>query len=156
MKMFSAAEADLLARIRKARKARGWSLTEFEQQSQGSIKAVVLGSYERGSRALSLRKLLQICEVLEIPLDEFLPATSARSKSSRLVLDVRALTKAQDARGVTLQRFVNQIAQRRGDWNREVISLRTDDFSLLSTVIFKDEELMLPYLINNNLLIRVK
>jgi transcriptional regulator with XRE-family HTH domain len=156
MKVLSAAEADLLARIRKARKARGWSLTEFEQQSQGSIKAVVLGSYERGSRALSLRKLLQICEVLEIPLDEFLPAASARTKTNRLVLDVRGLTKAQDAPGVTLQRFVNQMAQRRGDWNREVISLRTDDFALLSTVIFKDEELMLPYLINNNLLIRVK
>ena len=44
--------------IRLARKQKGWTLKEVEEQSQGRWKAVVIGSYERCDRALSLNKAI--------------------------------------------------------------------------------------------------
>ena len=47
-------------RLRDLRRSRGLTLDQCESMSGGVIKAVVLGSYERGTRAISLARLTQL------------------------------------------------------------------------------------------------
>ena len=45
------------ARLRAIRQQQGLSLQRVEQRSQGAWKAVVVGSYERGDRAVTVADL---------------------------------------------------------------------------------------------------
>ena len=49
-------------RLRSIRRAQSLSLNDVEIASNGAIKAVVLGSYERGSRSLSVKRAIQIAK----------------------------------------------------------------------------------------------
>ena len=57
-------------RLRAMRLARSWSLSDVEVRSNGLLKAVVLGSYERSSRTLSVRRAIQIAELYDIPIEQ--------------------------------------------------------------------------------------
>src|SRR5690606_22454217 len=48
------------ARLREARRARGLTLQDVEERSGGRWKAVVIGSYERGDRAVSAARLTEL------------------------------------------------------------------------------------------------
>lgn len=52
--------------LRKGRKAKGMSLAQFEQYTNGDIKAVVMGSYERGDRQPTFKRVMDIFEYLGI------------------------------------------------------------------------------------------
>jgi len=59
----------ILQRLRLVRKIKGWTLNEVEQYSHGEVCAVVLGSWERGTRKPSLERLLILCnEIYRVPL----------------------------------------------------------------------------------------
>jgi transcriptional regulator with XRE-family HTH domain len=140
--------ASVAKRIRALRKARGWTLHDVETQTGGSIKAVVMGSYERGSRALSLARSIEIANLFAIPIANLLgdfSRTDATATAS-LTIDQRRLTQMIAAGGdemaLVLQPFISAIAARRGDWNGEVLTLRASDFDTL-TLIF---QLTLPEL----------
>jgi transcriptional regulator with XRE-family HTH domain len=45
------------ARLRAIRQQQGLTLQQVEEMSEGRWKAVVVGSYERGDRAVSVAKL---------------------------------------------------------------------------------------------------
>ena len=74
--------------LRELRRNKGYTLDEFERLSNGAVKAVVLGSYERGTRAISLARIEQLAELYEVPVDYFFsPSTvKANSETSRLIL----------------------------------------------------------------------
>jgi len=81
-------------RLRAARLSLGWSLADFEIHSAGSITAVAMGSYERGTRALSITKLLTICDIFQISLIHILaPVQELTSvdSSRRRATDIRNL-----------------------------------------------------------------
>jgi transcriptional regulator with XRE-family HTH domain len=87
--------ATVALRIRALRKARGWTLHDVESRSSGSIKAVVMGSYERGSRALSLARSIEIANLFGIPLANLLgdfSRTNALSPET-LTIDQRRLAE---------------------------------------------------------------
>jgi transcriptional regulator with XRE-family HTH domain len=135
-------------RIRTLRKGRGWTLHDVETQTSGSIKAVVMGSYERGSRALSLARSIEIANLFGIPIANLLGDFSRTDASAgaSLTIDQRRLTElvsnGHDARIPIFQSFISAIAARRGDWNGEVLTLRASDFDTL-TLVF---EITLPEL----------
>ena len=52
-------------RLRAIRQQQGLSLQRVEEKSGGKWKAVVVGSYERGDRAVTVAKLAQL-ELLEV------------------------------------------------------------------------------------------
>lgn len=59
----------VLQRLRTVRKVKGWTLHEVEEYSHGEVCAVVLGSWERGTRKPSLERLLKLCEeIYRVPL----------------------------------------------------------------------------------------
>jgi len=57
-------------------------------------KAVVVGSYERGDRAVTVQKLAELAEFYGVPVSELLPAEPRRAHSVRhpkLVIDLERL-----------------------------------------------------------------
>ena len=133
--------SSISARIRRQRKARSLTLQDIERLSAGRIKAVVMGSYERGSRAISLARAIEIANLFSIPLTELIeePSTRISGEGALLILDLRKL-RGIDSMKVTdeiakLRSFANAICAKRRDWNGEVLTLRSGDLDTLTLVM---------------------
>ena len=77
--------------LREIRRVKSLSLSDVEELSKGALKAVVLGSYERGTRSLSVRRAIQIANLYEVPLEALLTGQGAtRSyQVERVMIDLR-------------------------------------------------------------------
>jgi transcriptional regulator with XRE-family HTH domain len=69
-------------RLRAIRQQQGLTLQEVEAVSGGKWKAVVVGSYERGDRAVSVAKLAELGDFYNVPVSELLPTTFAEMEPS--------------------------------------------------------------------------
>jgi len=137
----------ICARIRAIRISKGLSLTDVEKASARRIRAVVLGSYERGDRALSVKKAIDIAEFYGVPLTYLLEQPVAAEGVIRPpVIDLRRIrtimadTQAMDSIPSELRTiftFISGIVALRNDWNGEVLSMRTSDISLLAMTLGK-------------------
>ncbi|MGH3744974.1 MAG: transcriptional regulator BldD [Mycobacteriales bacterium] len=130
------------ARLRAIRAQQGLSLHGVEEKSHGRWKAVVVGSYERGDRAVTVQRLAELAEVYGVPVAELLPAAPAtptppRDAAPRLVLDLEKLTGVPPERGAALTRYAATIQSQRGDYNGRVLSIRQEDLRSLA-VIYDD------------------
>ncbi len=56
------------ARLRQIRVQQGLSLHGVEAKSQGRWKAVVIGSYERGDRAVTAQRLSELAAFYRVPI----------------------------------------------------------------------------------------
>jgi transcriptional regulator with XRE-family HTH domain len=65
-------------KLRMIRKSKGWSLQDVERNSNGKWKAVVIGSYERSDRAISLKKAISLMEFYQVPISELFPQITQR------------------------------------------------------------------------------
>lgn len=119
-------------RLRQLREARQLTLIEVERLSQGAISAVALGSYERGDRKINVAKLIEIAKLYQMPTSEFFGKKNSRVDPKRITIDIRAIIKSEEPKAVLVIKVLREIAQRRGDWNGEVISLRSSDLDNLS------------------------
>ena len=136
---------DIRIRIRATRLALGWSLADFEEHAAGTIIAVAMGSYERGTRTLSITKLLTICDIFQISLIHILaPVQELRSadSSSRHIYDLRALQGLPPtAEKSHLLAYIHQIIMERGDWKGAVVSLRATDIENLELIFAASQEI---------------
>lgn len=136
-------EAHCAQKLRELRRAKGITLNQFEKLSNGAIKAVVLGSYERGTRAISLARLEELAEIYEVPIQYFWneKLTHESPHQERLIFDLRRLRKSQDISHsiAPVERFLATIARKRSDWNGEVMSIRANDSETLSLLCDLDE-----------------
>lgn len=128
--------ADICLKLRHIRNAQNLTLFEVEKLSGGRIKAVVLGSYERGARSLSVKRALEIAALYGIPADELFRGAPRKeiSDPAKRTLDVRQLKKnfQQSAALTAVAHFAGEMQKRRNDWNGELISLRNTDFEILA------------------------
>lgn len=60
-------------RLREVRKRFNLSLQAVEEKSGGTWKAVVIGSYERGDRAITVRRMLALADFYGVPAASLLP-----------------------------------------------------------------------------------
>jgi transcriptional regulator with XRE-family HTH domain len=139
--------AQINATLRAIRRSKSLSLSDVEAMSEGRIKAVVLGSYERGARSLSVSRALQIAELYQVPISEIFGqlATSGEGSAGKMILDLRLISKrvAQEGRQdlekyERLLSLLQRIVRDRQDWNGEVISLRHTDIATLA-LLFDDD-----------------
>ena len=143
-------------RLRHIRQQQGLTLKQVEIRSRGQWKAVVLGSYERCVRAISLAKAQQLCEFYGVPLISLFaePASLEIGNFEHgLILDLRALRQQRE----NPDRFTHQIfdvahwiASLRDDWNGEVLSLRKSDHETLMILTKKTKSELAQALTNRS------
>ena len=141
-------------RLRHIRQQQGLTLKQVEIRSRGQWKAVVVGSYERGVRALSLAKAEQLCNFYGVPLSSILNEPQKGEIGNLdlgLTLDLRAIRQQlNNPDRFTHQVFdvVHWIASLRNDWNGEVLSLRKSDQEILMILTKKTRPELAQSLIN--------
>lgn len=154
------------ARIRSIRISQGLSLSDVESASNHTIRAVVLGSYERGDRALSVKKAITIAAFYGVPLSYLLEEPVRSSEApAQLVVDLRAVRKliADDAQVASASpavkiiiQFLSALIVLRNDWNGEILSMRASDLQHLSMSQARSNEEIIQILRENHLLLEAK
>jgi transcriptional regulator with XRE-family HTH domain len=127
-------EAQCARRLRQIRRERGFTLGEIESMSKGEIKSVVLGSYERGTRAISMARLHQLAEFYSLPIEYFLRTNAEKRNAELITFDLRRVRGYQgdDLPLLQLRNLLADRAQQRGDWRGEVITVRKSDLEILA------------------------
>lgn len=125
------------ARLRAIRAQQHLSLHGVERKSDGRWKAVVVGSYERGDRAVSVQRLAELAEFYGVPVGELLPKEHAHAgisapTLSKIVLNLERLQTAPQEEAAQLVRFVAAIQRQRGDYGNRVLSIRAEDLRSLA------------------------
>ena len=125
------------ARLRAIRTQQGLSLHGVEEKSRGRWKAVVVGSYERGDRAVTVQRLSELAEFYGVPVAELLPggiSAGAAEPPPRLVIDLEQLQHVPEDQAAPLARYAATIQSQRGDYNGRVLSIRQEDLRSLAVI----------------------
>jgi transcriptional regulator with XRE-family HTH domain len=122
-------------RLRAIRRARGLRLQDVEVRSGGRFKAVVVGSYERGDRAVAAHRLAALASFYDVPLQDVLPdgvGTRRPHAADEVALAVDELRRRDDPELAPLSRLVHHVQWLRGDYNGRILTLRGDDLRTLA------------------------
>jgi len=125
------------SRLRAIRTQQGLSLHGVEEKSEGRWKAVVVGSYERGDRAVTVQRLAELADFYGVPVSALLPEGAPQGSSEpppRLVLDLERLQEVPAEKAGPLDRYAKTIQSQRGDYNGRVLSIRADDLRTLAVI----------------------
>jgi len=143
-------------RMRAARKKRGSTIAEMAEV--GKINAVVIGSYERGSRNMPISRLGDVARILGVDVAYLLgqPPTQLSSVFP-LTLDLRAISRPNFTNPARLALLVNYcagIVRIRSDWNGEVLSIRESDLMDMSFAMGIEQTELFQWLTAENYLIK--
>jgi len=142
-------------RMREARKKRGWTIAQMAQI--GELKAVVIGSYERGSRNMPISRLGEIAKILGVDVDFLLGQPTVRHDVvTSLTIDLRALSRPSYTHPSWLAVLITYcagIVKKRNDWNGEVLSLRDSDALYLSFSLGVEQAELMNWLMREKYLI---
>jgi transcriptional regulator with XRE-family HTH domain len=131
-------EARCAELLRQLRKKRGMTLRECEEESGGRFKAVVMGSYERGTRAISLERLQEIADFYHVPIQYFMGDSNPSSNdlNEKVTFDLRKmkLASAFDPSIERLTKMLSIFISKRSDWNGELLTIRRSDNELLEVI----------------------
>jgi transcriptional regulator with XRE-family HTH domain len=116
-------------RLRLIRESKKYTLAQVAKLSKGRLSAIALGSYERGDRAVTANKLILIAELYSVPVTELFAPTKDYVSETRVSIDVRKILTTTNSVAQKFAEVIRNIARMRGDWNGEVISLRTLDLN---------------------------
>jgi transcriptional regulator with XRE-family HTH domain len=133
-------QAELGRRLRGVRQQKKLTLQQVEEASGGKWKAVVIGAYERGDRAISAAKLVDLADFYDVPVAELLPSPHPDDLDEGAVdvhvsLDLTQLNGGGDPAIESVARWASTIQRQRGDYNGRVLTLRGDDVRALSVAV---------------------
>src|SRR6185369_14957577 len=106
------------ARLRAARQSLGYSLQQVEDRSQGRWKVASLGSYERGSRMMTVTSLDALARYYGVSVRDLLPGEQPEHRAPclpRVVLNLPALAAVSGDGADLLRRWVAEIRRQRDD-----------------------------------------
>ena len=153
---------EISKRLRQIRKQQNLTLKQVEIRSRGKWKAVVIGSYERGTRSLSISKAKSLCEFYGVPLSALFQSEGTQQAipyESALRIDLRNLRSrlAEDDPLINqLHNLLSFIAKRRDDWNGEIMSIRLQDNEVLGLLVQKESSELRKALEIRDLLFKAK
>ena len=136
---------EISKRLRQIRKQQNLTLKQVEIRSRGKWKAVVIGSYERGTRSLSISKAKSLCEFYGVPLSALFQIEGIQQvppSEGALRIDLRNLRSKisqNDSLIGQLHNLLSFIARRRDDWNGEIMTIRLQDNEVLGLLIQKEQ-----------------
>ena len=136
---------EISRRLRQIRKQQSLTLKQVEIRSRGKWKAVVIGSYERGTRSLSISKAKSLCEFYGVPLSALFQSEGIQQvplTEGALRIDLRNLRgkiPQNDPLIGQLHNLLSFIARRRDDWNGEIMSIRLQDNEVLGLLVQKEQ-----------------
>jgi transcriptional regulator with XRE-family HTH domain len=140
------------ARLRAIRTQQGLSLHGVEEKSHGRWKAVVVGSYERGDRAVTVQRLSELADFYGVPVSELLPeggsVAGAAEPAPRLIIDLEQLSTVPAQQSAPLARYAATIQSQRGDYNGRVLSIRQDDLRSLAVIYDESPSVLTDELIS--------
>ncbi|KWX00711.1 transcriptional regulator [Carbonactinospora thermoautotrophica] len=139
------------ARLRAIRTQQGLSLHGVEEKSNGKWKAVVVGSYERGDRAVTVQRLAELADFYGVPVHELLPGgtpNGAAEPPPRLVINLEKLQQVPTDKAGPLLRYTQTIQSQRGDYNGKVLSIRQDDLRTLAVIYDQSPSVLTEQLIS--------
>ena len=139
-------------RLREIRKSKGWSLQDVEHHSNGKWKAVVISSYERADRAISLKKAISLMQFYQVPISELFPDVTTQVSVRSISIKLNKLSTSNEAKSQVLQRFTTSIINRRRDWNGQILTIRSNDLQFLAMQVEKSESDTLDWLIETELI----
>jgi transcriptional regulator with XRE-family HTH domain len=127
------------ARLRAVRMQQHLSLHGVERKSNGKWKAVVVGSYERGDRAVSVQRLAELADFYGVPVSDLLPpednpfpGAGSPPPLSRIVLNLDRVAALSDPNAAILQRFGASIQRQRGHIGSRTLTVRQEDLRSLA------------------------
>jgi len=136
---------EISIRLRQIRKQQNLTLKQVEIRSRGKWKAVVIGSYERGTRSLSISKAKSLCEFYGVPLSALFQSEGIQQvppTEGALRIDLRNLRSKisqNDSLIGQLHNLLSFIARRRDDWNGEIMTIRLQDNEVLGLLVQKEQ-----------------
>jgi transcriptional regulator with XRE-family HTH domain len=154
---------EVSAKLRAIRISKSLSLSDVEKLSKGRLKAVVLGSYERGARTLSVKRAIEIAGLYHVPVVQLFSDENPIEiiSAGRIVIDLRAINRrALDATHTENHRyqFIARVAQRivhsRQDWNGEVLSLRSSDVETISVLLDQQPSKVISWMESERILLK--
>ncbi len=135
-------------RLRKIRVQNNFSLKEVEKSTKGSVKASILGAYERGERVISIPRLFELATFFNVPVDYLIAADGEvetrkeAAKSTRakggIKISLINLNKLPEKDVSLLKNYISGIKKQREDFNVEVITIRQDDLRMLAALYQTD------------------
>lgn len=139
-------------RLRAIRQQQALSLQAVEERSGGRWKAVVVGSYERGDRAITVSKLIELAEFYGVPVSQLLPDGEPLYRASavptKLVLNLELMAKLPSEAVGPLAKFVANIQARRGDYNGRILTIRQSDLETLALLFDRSPADTLSHLVS--------
>ena len=98
---------------------------------------MVVGSYERGDRAVTVQKLAELADFYGIPVGELLPEgriSSGSEAATKIAINLERLQELPADQAGPLARYAAAIQTQRGDYNGKVLSIRTEDLRSLAII----------------------
>ena len=126
-------------------------MKDVERKSDGQWTAMVVGSYERADRAVTVTKLVELADFYGIPVSELLPdawISVPRPAATAIVLDLQRLRELPHEHGALLARYVRSIEHQRGDYNGQVLSIRSEDLRSLAILYDRSPNELLDQLVD--------
>lgn len=121
--------------LRDARKRRGLTLHDTTSLSGGRYKASAVGGYERGERSISLQRFCELAELYGESPDRLLAEAFdglSPGRGDDVVIDLTRLPLVKEEEGRVVAQYVYELKSRRGDYEGEVITLRSGDLDALA------------------------
>ncbi|WP_164860559.1 helix-turn-helix transcriptional regulator [Rhodococcus sp. X156] len=119
-------------RLREVRKGLGLSLQAVQEKSDGQWKAVVVGSYERGDRGLTMIRLAALARFYGVGVAELIPELRADAKPVRLVLNVDRVRQLTQEQAQPVRQHVETVLHRRGGTST-LLEMRAADLDVLAS-----------------------
>ena len=147
-------------RLRQIRQQQNLTLKQVEIRSRGKWKAVVIGSYERGSRSLSISRAQELCDFYGVPLSQLFSSGDKTEESELLAfcrIDLRKLRSYEglpDSFVEQITSFVSYLTLKRDDWNGEILTIRHADIEILQIMSQKTLTELYSALVNRQLILK--
>lgn len=119
------------ARLRSARRRRGFSLIEVEEISEREFKASVLGAYERGDRTISVPRMVRLASIYDVAIHNLIPSeVSDEAPDIDTTIDLDEIDQDPEL----VDRFLSAIQLMRRSPADEM-SVRRSDLAILTSLL---------------------